>query len=735
MTNELLIIEGTVEKIIYSNSANGYTVAEIATQSELLTVTGTMPYLSEGESVKLVGEWTSHPSFGRQFNVTTYEKTLPATKDAILRYLQSGVIKGIGPATAIRIVEKFGDDALDVCENHPQWLTDIKGITPEKAKLIGEAFSAQSGLRSIIMFCKEFFGISTAMRMYKRWGKGAIEIVGANPYILCDEIYGVSFEKADAFAKAKGIKDDAPERICAALKFILRHNAFQNGHTYIPENKLCEVCKNLVNTSSENIKNALELCVQSGELNKVPTLDREAVYLHKYYKAEKYTAQKLFEMVSLSKIHKDIIDISKTIKEIEENDDIKYAPLQVEAIHKAVESGVMVLTGGPGTGKTTIVKAVLRVLELSGISVALCAPTGRSAKRMEAATGVEAMTVHRLLEAEINPERNDNFGKNEKNPLSQDFIIVDEASMIDILLMEALLRAIKPGAQLLIIGDKDQLPAVGAGNVLCDIINSREIPTVALKEIYRQANESKIIVNAHLINSGEYPDLCSKNSDFFFMPRDNFDDVNQTVTELIKYRLPKAYPDFANDIQVIIPSRKGKNGTEALNVILQDAMNHAGPAKVELKVGSKIFREGDKVMQTRNDYNIPWTDENDVQGFGVYNGDIGYICYIDKGFEKVYVQYENRKAEYDFPMIDELEHAYAITVHKSQGSEYPIVVLPLYDFPRRLQIRNLLYTAITRAQNVLIIVGKKEVVYGMVDNFKTSRRYTGLADAIAEYAI
>ena len=735
MTNQLLFIEGSVEKLIYVNSVNGYTVAEIATESELITVTGTMPYLSEGESVKLSGEWTSHPSFGRQFNVVSYEKTLPATKDAILRYLQSGVVKGIGPATALRIVEKFGEDALDVCENHPQWLTDIKGINSEKAKLIGEAFSAQSGLRSIIMFCKDYFGISTAMRMYKRWGRGAIEIVGANPYILCDEIYGVGFEKADAFAKAKGIKDDAPERICAALKFILRHNAFQNGHTYIPENKLCEVCKNLVNTSSENIKSALELCVQSGDVHIVPSLDREAVYLHRYYKAEQYTAQKLFEMARLSKIHKNVIDISKAIKEIEESDDIEYAPLQAEAIHKAVESGVMVLTGGPGTGKTTIVKAVLRVLQLSGVSVALCAPTGRSAKRMEAATGVEAMTIHRLLEAEINPEKNDNFGKNEKNPLSEDFIIVDEASMIDILLMEALLRAIKPGAQLLIIGDKDQLPAVGAGNVLCDIINSREIPTVSLKEIYRQASESKIIVNAHLINSGEYPDLATKNSDFFFMPRENADDVNETVTELIKYRLPKAYPELANDIQIIIPSRKGKNGTEALNVILQDAMNPSGPAKVELKVGSRIFREGDKVMQTRNDYNIPWTDETGIEGYGVYNGDIGYICYIDKGFEKVYVQYENRKAEYDFPMIDELEHAYAITVHKSQGSEYPIVVMPLYDFPRRLQIRNLLYTAITRAQSILIIVGKKEIVYGMVDNYKTSRRYTGLADAIAEYAI
>ena len=307
--------------------------------------------------------------------------------------------------------------------------------------------------------------------------------------------------------------------------------------------------------------------------------------------------------------------------------------------------------------------------------------------------------------------------------------------MVDILLIEALLRAIKPGAQLLIIGDKDQLPSVGAGNVICDIINSAEIPTVSLKEIYRQASESQIIVNAHLINSGEYPRLDKRDSDFFFMPRDSVEAVNETVTELVKYRLPKAYPDFANETQVIIPSRKGKNGTEALNVILQKAMNPPGGAKLEVAIGERIFREGDKVMQIRNDYNIPWTDEDGIQGNGVYNGDIGYITYIDKGFEKIYVQYENRKAEYDFPMIDELEHAYAITVHKSQGSEYPIVVLPLYDFPRRLQIRNLLYTAITRAQNILIIVGKKEVVYQMVDNFKTTRRYTGLADAIAEYGI
>ncbi len=729
---EYLFIEGSVENIVYSNSANGYTVAEIGTSTELVTVTGTMPYLAEGEIVRLAGEWTNHPSFGRQFKVAYYEKKLPASENAILKYLSSGIIKGIGPVTAKRIVEKFGTDAFDVCENHPEWLADIKGITLDKAKAIGEAFAQQFGLRSVIMFCRDYFGISTAMRMYKRWGSGAVEIVSANPYILCDEIYGVGFEKADAFAKAKGMTDDAPERISAALKYILRHNASQNGHVYIPENKLTEVCSSLLGVDKAKVENALEKCISDGSLVKQRLLDKEAVYLLQYYDAEQYTASRLYEMKKLGMIHRNIINISKAISDIEDEDGIDYAPLQKIAIRTAVESGVMVLTGGPGTGKTTIVKAILRILLQCGISVALAAPTGRSAKRLELATGCEAKTIHRMLEADLSGEKDDSFGKNEKSPLSEDYIIIDEASMIDIMLMEALLRAIKPGAQLLLIGDKDQLPAVGAGNVLCDIINSGEIPTVSLKEIYRQANESQIIVNAHAINSGDYPNLERRDADFFFMPRESPEEVNDTVTELVKYRLPHAYPDYASDVQVIIPSHKGKNGTDALNLILQRAINPPGNAKAEVKLGDRVFREGDKVMQTRNDYNIAWTDKDGIRGMGVYNGDIGYITYIDGGFEKVYVSFDGRKAEYEYPMLDELEHAYAITVHKSQGSEYPIVVLPLYDFPKRLQIRNLLYTAITRAQNILIIVGRKDVVYKMVDNYKESRRYTSLADAIAE---
>lgn len=735
MTDEKMYIEieGIVENIIYTNSVNGYTVAEIGTATELITVIGTMPYLGEGESVKLTGEWMVHPNFGRQFRVEVCEKKLPSTSTAILKYLSSGIVKGIGPASAKRIVDKFGEDSLDVCENHPEWLADVKGITKEKAKAIGDAFAEQFGLRSIISFCRDFFGISTAMRIFKRWGRAAVEIVSANPYILCDEIYGVNFVKADAFAKAKGVADDAPERISAALKYILSHNASQNGHVYIPENKLVQTCKEYLNLPEDAVKMTLECCITAGSLKREQKLDKFAIYLLKYYNAEHYTAQKLVEMLNTGKIHKDIIDIDKTIEEIENDDRIEYAPKQKEAIRTAVENGVMVLTGGPGTGKTTIVKAILQILSKSGISVALAAPTGRSAKRLELATGCEASTIHRMLEADINGDSESTYSKNEKNPLSQDFIIIDEASMIDIMLMEALLRAIKPGAQLLLIGDKDQLPAVGAGNVLCDIINSGEIPTVSLKEIYRQASESQIIVNAHMINSGEYPTLERKDADFFFLHRDSPEEVNDTVTELVKYRLPHAYKELAKDVQVIIPSHKGKNGTDILNVVMQKAINPPGNSKVEIKVGDRIFREGDKVMQIRNDYNITWQDDDGISGSGVYNGDIGYITYIDMGSEKVYVNFDNRKADYDFPMLDELEHAYAITVHKSQGSEYPIVVLPLYDFPKRLQTRNLLYTAITRAQNILIIVGRKEVVYRMVDNYKESRRYTGLDDAIADY--
>lgn len=728
-------IEGLVEHIVYSNAANGYTVAEIGTASELVTAAGIMPYLTEGENVRLTGEWVVHSSYGKQFSVQGIEKQMPSGTVAILKYLSSGIIKGIGPASAKRIVDKFGEDSLDVCQYHPEWLSDVKGISAEKAKQIGEAFAQQFGLRNVIMFCRDFFGVSAAMRMYKRWGNATVEIVSANPYLLCDEIYGIGFEKADAFAMAKGIAADAPIRICAAVKYVLRHNASQNGHTFIPKDKLCEVAAKLVGVETDAAQQAFERCVKDGSVVVRNVLQREVAYLYKYYKAESYTAQRLYELLTTAKIHKNIIDIDSKIAKIEAEDEIEYAPLQKKAVRLAVESGVMVLTGGPGTGKTTIVKAILRILSESGISTALAAPTGRSAKRLQLATGCEAKTVHRLLEADLRADGEDSsYGKNEKSPLSEDFIIVDEASMIDIILMEALLRSIKPGARLLVIGDKDQLPAVGAGNVLNDMIESGVIPTVSLKEIYRQASESEIIVNAHMINAGEYPHLDRKDSDFFFMPRESPEEVNETVTDLVKKRLPNAYGELAKDVQVIIPSRKGKNGTEALNLIMQEALNPPSGQKNEFRDGTRVFREGDKVMQIRNDYNIVWTDEHGETGSAVYNGDIGVITRVDKYEERIYVSFDGRTAVYEFPMLDELEHAFAITVHKSQGSEYPIVVLPLYDFPKRLQIRNLLYTAITRAQSILIIVGRKEVVYRMVDNYKESRRYTGLADAIAEYS-
>lgn len=736
MENDNVVnIVGSVGHIIYTNSVNGYTVAEIETEDELVTATGTMPYLAEGEEISMTGVWTNHPTFGRQFKVEAYEKKMPTGTTAIFKYLASGIIKGLGPALAKRIVDKFGAQSLEVCECHCEWLSDIKGISPEKAKQIGESFNSQFGLRNIIIFCGEFFGVSTAMRIYKRWGAASIEVVSANPYVISDEIFGVGFQKVDEFAKKKGIKDDDPLRLCAALKYIIRHNAGQNGHVYVPEKKLIEVCATLTGAQSSKVRDALEKCVCDGSVVRKRLLENNAIYLKKYYDAEQYTARKLFELLTAGVIHKNIIDIDSVIESIEKADGIEYALLQKQAIKTAVESGVMVLTGGPGTGKTTIVKAILRILDKSGISVVLAAPTGRSAKRLEIATGCEAKTIHRLLEAELGTDKGDSFGKNAASPLEADYIIIDEASMVDILLMEALLKAIKPGAQLLIIGDKDQLPAVGAGNVLQDIINSGEIPTVSLKEIYRQASESQIIVNAHLINSGEYPVLDKKDSDFFYISRESPEDVNRTVTELIQYRLPKAYGEMGDEAQVIIPSHKGKNGTDELNRIMQNAINPPRSAKLEVKVGDKVFREGDKVMQMRNDYNIIWKDEDGEEGSGVYNGDIGYIKTIDMGSETVYVVYDNRCAEYDFPMLDDLDHAYAITVHKSQGSEYPIVVLPLYDFPKKLQVRNLLYTAITRAQNLLIIVGRKEVVYRMVDNYKETVRFTDLADTIAEYMI
>lgn len=729
----LLSIEGSVEKIIYQNEENGYTVCEIFTPSdELFTLVGNMPYLSEGETISALGNWVNHATFGKQFKVEFYEKQLPATETAILKYLSSGAVRGIGKVTAQRIVSQFGADSFEVIEHNPQWLAEIPGISPKKAEQISASFAAQFGMRNVMMFCREYFGPTTAVRIYKKWGNGAVERIKQNPYILCGEIYGVGFEKADAIAKDLGIKKNAPERIAMGLKYVLMHNAASNGHSFLPLDKLCAVAKRLLSCEMNEIEDEAAALESRGEIVCVSHEGMKCAYLRDYYEAEKYTAEKL---CALDRAGKNLGEdnVLSLISMVERESNMEYAVLQKRAICQAASNGVFILTGGPGTGKTTVVRAIIRVFDAMGLRIALAAPTGRAAKRMSQSAGEEAKTIHRLLEMEYGAEDKLRFRKNENDQLEDDVIIIDEASMLDLMLTNALLKAIKPGARLILIGDVNQLPPVGAGHVFDDIIKSDRFATVELTHIFRQAQESLIVTNAHAVNHGEYMNLESKSGDFFFLPRQDDAQTAATIAELCKKRLPKSYGLTVFDgIQVITPSRKGDAGTEMLNSALQSAINPPARGKVEKKVRDFTLREGDKVMQIKNNYDIEW-NKNGSQGFGIFNGDIGVIKKIDLSEELITVDFEDKICEYDYTMLDELELAYAITVHKSQGSEYPIVVMPLYRYTPKLLTRNLLYTAITRAQSIVILVGNGEVAKAMVDNNRQTKRYTGLRYALEKY--
>lgn len=729
----LLSIEGSVEKIIYQNEENGYTVCEILTPSdEIFTLVGNMPYLSEGETVSALGSWVNHATFGKQFKVEFYEKQLPATETAILKYLASGAVRGIGKVTARRIVSQFGADSFEVIEHNPQWLSEIPGISPKKAEQISASFAAQFGMRNVMMFCREYFGPTTAVRIYKKWGNGAVERIKQNPYILCGEIYGVGFEKADAIAKDLGMKKNAPERIAMGLKYVLMHNAASNGHSFLPLDKLCAVAKRLLSCEMNEIEDEAAALETRGEIVCVRHEGMKCAYLRDYYEAEKYTAEKL---CALDRAGKNLGEdnVLSLISMVERESNMEYAVLQKRAICQAASNGVFILTGGPGTGKTTVVRAIIRVFDAMGLRIALAAPTGRAAKRMSQSAGEEAKTVHRLLEMEYGAEDKLRFRKNEKDQLEDDVIIIDEASMLDLMLTDALLKAIKPGARLILIGDVNQLPPVGAGHVFDDIIKSDRFATVELTHIFRQAQESLIVTNAHAVNHGEYMNLESKSGDFFFLPRQEDSQTAATIAELCKKRLPKSYGLTVFDgIQVITPSRKGDAGTEMLNSALQSVINPPARGKAEKKVRDFTLREGDKVMQIKNNYDIEW-NKNGTQGFGIFNGDIGVIKKIDLSEELITVDFEDKICEYDYTMLDELELAYAITVHKSQGSEYPIVIIPLYRYTPKLLTRNLLYTAITRAQSIVILVGNGEVAKAMVDNNRQTKRYTGLRYALEKY--
>lgn len=722
---------GTVENIIYCNEENGYTVFVLSCDEkpedveEVITAFGSMPNLAVGEKLRLEGSWSFSKNYGRQFRVARFEVRLPSTENEILRYLSSSAVKGIGPKTAEKLVEQYGEDTFDVIENHPEWLAKLPGISQKKANEISEAFRAQHGVRSLMMYCREFLTAAMSSMVYKKWGGSSIDMISSNPYRLCEEFTGIGFERADKLAQSLGVEKDSEFRIMSGIRYVLGENSRNGGHAFLPFDKLVGVASMTLGVPREKVTSAIDKLVEERRLVRCDISGLDAVYDSFSYRTEHEIAAKL-ELLEKLCAHLDAGDVERSILRIEVEESKKYASLQRKAIASAINNGVMILTGGPGTGKTTVIRAVIRILESLELDVALAAPTGRAAKRMSEATQCEARTIHRLLEMEYNGEERDNFKKNENDLLEEDVIIVDEASMIDMYLMNSLLKAIKPGARLMLIGDSDQLPSVGAGNVLNDLIASERFCTVKLTEIFRQAEESLIITNAHRINEGTYPVLNSKSGDFFFLPRKTDKEIADTIVDLCLNRLPKTYGEEADGIQVISPSRRGAAGTETLNRMLKEALNPPAPKKREKTFRDVVYREGDRVMQIKNDYDLSW-ERDGKEGLGVFNGDIGVIETINTTDEEMVIDFEDRVVKYDFTKLEELEHAYAITVHKSQGSEYPFVIIPMYSScPPQLLSRNLLYTAVTRAQKMVILVGDPAVVARMVDNNRQVMRYTGL---------
>lgn len=733
---------GTVEQIVFKNSENGYTVIDIFNESgELITAVGIMPYVNEGDTVMLAGRFVNHQTFGKQFAVEYFDRTLPSEEGDILRYLSSGSVKGIGPKTAVRIVGKYGSDSFDIIENHPEWLAEIPGISPKKATEISSSFKEQFGVRNIMLLGRGELSATVAMKIFQKYKGRAVELLRENPYILCEELNGIGFEKCDRLAAALGVEYDSPFRIRSGFIYLLNYNAARNGYTYLPYELLANGAYELLSqkadghadTEAEKQKLCAELdsMINDGKLICIEIDGKRAVYTPEFFRAEKFCSDKLKLLDRVCTTFSDY-DVRLFIERTELESNITYAEMQRKAIASAATHGVMILTGGPGTGKTTVIKAAIRIFGDIGLRVCLAAPTGRAAKRMSEATGVEARTIHRLLESEKAEGESLTFRKNENDLLEYDAVIIDEASMIDINLFYALLRAIKPGARLMLIGDSNQLPSVGAGNVLADLIGSGRFCTVCLNEIFRQAKESLIVTNAHAILRGELPELKVRDRDFFFLARKNDVQIAQTVAELCDSRLPKTYGEaIRQKLQVISPSKKGGAGCDELNRTLQSRLNPADSTKREHKSHGVIFREGDRVMQIKNDYELEW-EKNGGEGSGIFNGDIGRIESINTLEETMIINFDERIVVYGFDKLDELDHSYAITVHKSQGSEYPIVILPLGSAAPMLMTRNLLYTAITRAQEMVILVGREETVAAMVKNDRRSVRYTGLANLIGD---
>ena len=723
---EMEQITGTVEHIVFHKEETGFTVLELACGDELITVVGELAGVGEGEELVCSGSYTSHPQFGDQFKAVMIERKLPTTTDAIYKYLYSGAVKGIGAATARRIMDVFGSESLEIIEKEPMRLTEVRGITAKKAMEIGNEFQRVFGIRTVMVYFGQLgLKTETAIAAWKKWGPLTADLISSDPYLLNDPDIGAAFSVCEDIRIHMGIPEDAPCRIRAGLMHVLRVNAGGNGHTCIPRNRLAEASGQLLKMPLEPVDDMIDELIESKRVECPEVNGRAYIYLPELYQAEQYAAQRMAVFRLLGSA--DPGSYEADIDHLETVRGIKYAGAQRRAIELALREPVLILTGGPGTGKTTTLNAIIELFRLRDMKVALAAPTGRAAKRMSELTGRSAQTIHRLLEVDFRTGQPMRFVHDDKNPLPYDAIVIDEMSMVDIQLFESLLRAVRLRAKLVLVGDSDQLPSVGPGSVLGDLIASGCFPTVELKEVFRQAAQSLIVTNAHRIIEGQSPELSVRTGDFFMLNSAYPEQTARTVCGLIAERLPRTYHySPAWDIQVLCPTRQGEIGTTALNARLQDLLNPQDGLKRETVSHGVTYREGDKVMQTKNNYDIVW-HRADEEGAGIFNGDIGMLERVDQKAGVFQVRFDDRLANYDQNTLAELEHAWAITVHKSQGSEFEAVIIPLQNWHQRLYYRKLLYTAVTRAKKLLILVGRPETVLRMVESDRKTIRYSNLA--------
>ena len=730
---ELKKIEGTIAHITFQSEKTGFTVLELETEDEMITVVGAMAGIGEGQKLVAFGEYTTHPSFGVQFKAASFEIALPCDVNAILKYLSSGAVHGIGEATAKRLVAAFGEDTFSVIESDPERVSKVQGLSYKKAINIQKEFKKIFGIKDAIAYLSTY-GINAqdAIALYTYYGQNTTEIISGNPFVICGEPCNFEFEFADEICKKLSMEYDSRERINGGIMYVLKHNTLK-GHSCVPRVKLVEIVAKYIFVEPEKIDKSIELLSDEGVLMSENIDDNEFIFLSELYIAEIVSAEKLCQLLSVKSETDE--NLAQKINNIEILQEIRYAPKQIEAINKVVNSNVSIITGGPGTGKTTLVKGIISLFEMQGEKISLCAPTGRAAKRLSELSMRSAKTIHRLLEVIPGSRDNIRFVHNKDNPLPCTVLIVDEFSMVDILLFSQLITAVKDNCRVIFVGDYNQLPAVGPGNILKDLLENGRIPSVKLVDIFRQAQVSGIVVNAHNINNGKLPTPSDKDGDFFML-NGRPDNIDEIISQLVYTRLPKAYGlDSIEDIQVLSPSKKRRGGTANLNIVLQQILNPPIPDKKQLNYNGIVFREGDKIMQIKNNYDIEYQKDDGTTDTGVFNGDIGCIEKINTYSKTMQLRFEDKLYEYTQEEFMQLEHAYAITVHKSQGCEFKAVVLSIADTAKELQYRNLLYTAITRAKDLLVVVGDTKILQAMVANHRKQLRYSGMKHFIEEFYV